>query len=404
MHNKRALFFIFITILIDCIGLSIIVPTLPYLIKELSGLNTSEAASYGGWLNFSYAIMLFIFSPVLGGLSDRYGRRPVLLLSLFGLGIDYVFLSFAPTITLLFVGRIIAGVCGASFTTATAYIADVSDDTNRAKNFGLIGAAFGIGFIIGPFIGSVFGQMGTKVPFMAAAVLSFLNFLFGYFALPESLKPENRRAFDIFRANPFGVFRQLGKHKAFLSLIVALFFLNLAGQAMPSIWAFFCVERFNWSQASIGYSLTFVGITVAAVQGGLIGVITRKLGLRNSIFVGLSCYLIGFLLFAFANQPWMMYAFMIPYAFGGLSVPNIQSYLTSRVGANEQGELQGGITGLTGISMVLGPLVMTGSFTHFTKTPEQLYFPGAPFLIGGVLTLISLIISYFVFRRNSDNG
>lgn len=399
MNSKRSLFFIFLTILIDCLGLGIIVPTLPFLIQELSGQNTSMAATYGGWLNFSYAVMSFIFAPVLGGLSDRYGRRPVLLTALFGLGVDYLFLSFAPNITWLFIGRIISGICGASFTTASAYIADVSDDSNRAKNFGLIGAAFGIGFIFGPFIGAIFGAMGTKVPFMAAAGLSLLNFIFGLFALPESLKMENRRPFDIKRANPFGSLKQLGKHKSFLSLIFVLFLLSLAGQAMPSIWNFFCVEKFKWDQRWIGYSLTFVGIAVSIVQGGLIGVITRKIGVKRSIFFGLAFYAIGFFLFAMANQPWMMFAFMIPYALGGISGPNIQSTLTAQVKASEQGELQGGITGLGSFATILGPLVMTSSFTYFTREPDKLYFPGIPFLIGGVLTLVSVVMSYYALKK-----
>lgn len=397
--TKRSLLFIFLTILIDCIGIGIIIPTLPMLIQELSGASVSAAASYGGWLNFSYAIMSFLFSPVLGGLSDRYGRRPILLISLLGLGLDYIFLAFAPTIFWLFIGRIIAGVCGASFTTASAYIADVSTNENKARNFGMIGAAFGLGFIIGPVLGWLFGSLGTRVPFMAAAGLSLINFVFGYFVLPESLAKDHRRTFDWKRANPFGFFKHLSKHKTVLNLIVVLFILNIAGQAMPSIWSFFCIERFGWDEKLIGLSLTFVGITIATVQGGLIGMITKKIGVKRSIFIGLGFYMLGFFLFSLASRSWMMFAFMIPYALGGISVPNIQSILSSQVPANEQGELQGGLTGLISLTAVIGPILMTTFFTLFTQNPDSLYFPGISFFIGGILCLFSFMLSYSVLKK-----
>jgi len=396
---KKSMFFIFLTILIDCLGIGIIIPTLPALIQSLSGETNSMSATYGGWLNFSYALMAFVFSPVLGGLSDRFGRRPILLISLLGLGLDYIFLALAPSIFWLFVGRIIAGVCGASFTTASAYIADISTNENRAKNFGMIGAAFGLGFIIGPILGSLFGSFGTRVPFMAAAGFSLLNFIFGYFILPESLSKDHRRKFSWKRANPFGSLKQLAKHKTVISLILILFILNLAGQAMPSIWTFFCIERFSWDEKMIGLSLGFVGVCVSIVQGGLIGFATKKIGVKRSIFFGLACYVLGFFLFALANQSWMMFVFMIPYALGGFAVPNIQSILTTRVEANEQGELQGGLTSLVSVTAVLGPLLMTSTFTFFTKNPENLYFPGISFLIGGVLSLVSLVISYYALKK-----
>ncbi|PBQ30875.1 tetracycline resistance MFS efflux pump [Sphingobacteriaceae bacterium] len=397
--TQKPILFIFLTILIDCIGIGIIIPTLPALIQSLSGADISTAASYGGWLNFSYAIMSFIFSPVLGGLSDRYGRRPILLLSLLGLGLDYVFLAFAPTIFWLFIGRIIAGVCGASFTTASAYIADVSTNENRAKNFGMIGAAFGLGFIIGPLLGSLFGSIDTRAPFIAAAGFSLLNFLFGYFILPESLDKDHRRAFSWKRANPFESLYRLTKHKVIFNLIIILFLVNIAGQAMPSIWTFFCIERFNWNEKMIGLSLAFVGVTVSIVQGGLIGVATKTLGVKRSIFVGLGFIMLGFFLFSIANQSWMMFAFMIPYALGGIATPNIQSILSARVPANEQGELQGGITSLISLTSIIGPLVMSMSFTYFTRKNGPVYFPGISFFIGGVLSLISLILSYNTLKK-----
>jgi DHA1 family tetracycline resistance protein-like MFS transporter len=399
MKRNNPIFFIFLTILIDCIGLGIIIPTLPALIQGLSGGSNSMAASYGGWLSFSYAIMAFIFSPVLGGLSDQYGRRPILLLSLLGLGLDYIFLAFAPNMFWLFIGRIISGLCGASFTTASAYIADVSTHENRPKNFGMIGAAFGLGFIVGPLLGSIFGSFGTRVPFIAAAGFSLLNFLFGYFILPESLDAEHRRAFSWQRANPLGSLRQLRRHQNIFSLVIVMFIINLAGQAMPTIWTFFCIERFGWSEKMIGLSLAFVGIAISIVQGGLIGFVTKKIGIKRSIFFGLGCYVLGYFLFAIANQSWMMFAFMIPYALGGLSIPNIQSILSANVPANEQGELQGGLTSLVSVTAVIGPLIMSASFTFFTKSPETLYFPGISFLIGGILTFISWVICYSALKK-----
>ena len=397
--TKKSLLFIFLTILIDCLGIGIIIPTLPELIQSLSHENISKAASYGGWLNFSYAIMAFIFSPVLGGLSDRYGRRPILLISLLGLGLDYIFLAFAPTMFWLFVGRLIAGVCGASFTTASAYIADVSKPEEKAKNFGMIGAAFGLGFIIGPILGSLFGNLGTRVPFMAAAGFSLLNFLFGYFILPESLDNDHRRVFDWKRANPIGFVKQLGKHKSIINLLLVLFILNVAGQVMPSVWTFFCIEKFSWTKNMIGFSLAFVGITIAIVQGGLIGLATKMLGVKKSIFIGLGFYVLGLFLFSMANQSWMMFAFMIPYALGGISMPNVQSILSSQVPANEQGELQGGITSMIAVTSIIGPVLMTSCFTYFTKDPDNLYFPGISFFVAGVLALISLVISYFGLKK-----
>lgn len=398
-QNKNAMLFIFLTILIDCIGLGIIIPVLPELIKQITNGNISEAASIGGWLSFAYAIMSFLFSPVLGGLSDRFGRRPIILISLLGLGIDYIFCAMAPTLGWLFVGRILAGVCGASFTTASAYIADVSNDENRAKNFGMIGAAFGVGFIIGPLLGSLFGTFGTRAPFYAAATLSLVNFIYGYFVLPESLSKEKYRKFDWKRANPLGSLMQLSKQKVVINLILVMFILELASQAMPNVWSFFCIERFNWDEKQIGISLAVVGIAIAIVQGGLIGWAKNKFGEKKSLFAGLLFNTIGFILFSIANQTWMMYAFLIPFALGGFAIPNIQSIITQKVPSNEQGELQGGLTSLISITAILGPLIMSNSFAYFTAPENNIYFPGIAFFIGAVLSIIGLIFSYFTLKN-----
>ncbi len=258
--RKAAIGFIFITLLLDVTGLGIIIPVVPKLIEELTGAGISRASEYGGWLTFTFAIMQFLFSPVLGGLSDQYGRRPVLLVALLGFAMDYLFLAFAPTLAWLFVGRAIAGITGASFTTATAYIADISNDENRAQNFGMIGAAFGLGFIIGPVIGGLLGSLGARIPFIVAAALTFLNFCYGYFVLPESLDQAHRRKFEWSRANPIGSLKQLRKYPALGGLVISFILIYLASHAVQTNWSFFTIEKFGWSEKMIGISLGVVGV------------------------------------------------------------------------------------------------------------------------------------------------
>lgn len=392
-NQNHALTFIFITLLIDVIGIGIIIPVLPQLIQQLTGGNLSEAARYGGLLMFAYASMQFLFSPILGGLSDQYGRRPVLLASLFGFGIDYLFLGFAPTIFWLFIGRLIAGITGASFTTAGAYIADVSTPEKRAQNFGLIGMAFGVGFIIGPVVGGILGHYGPRVPFFVSAGLTLLNCIYGYFVLPESLKTENRRQFDWKRANPAGSLRQLQKYPAVMGLVASLFFIYVAGHATQGIWSYYVMEKFGWNQDMVGYSLGFVGLMVAIVQGGLTRILIPKLGEERAVFVGLGFYVIGFVLFAFASQGWMMYAFMIPYSLGGLAGPSLQAIISKQVPPNEQGELQGALMSLVSITSIIGPIMMTNLFAYFTSPNAPFQFPGASFIAGAAFTLLSLILA-----------
>lgn len=401
-NTKNPIIFVFLTVLIDCIGIGIIFPVAATIITEVSNVSVNEATTYSGWMMTSYALMQFIFSPFLGGISDKYGRRPVLLLALLGLGIDYIFLSFANTLVLLFIGRIIAGVCGGSFTTAFAYIADVSAPEKRAQNFGMMGAAFGFGFIIGPIIGGIASGFGSRVPFMVAASLSLLNFIFGYFILPESLKPENRRAFDIKRANPLGAFIQLRKSKNIRMLIVGMFLLYLAGQVMPAIWPFYTKFLFHWTDTEIGYSLAFVGVMVAIVQGGLIKQSQKWFGAQKAVIVGLCIYFVGLSLFALANESWMMYAFTFVYALGGIAPPTIQGIISGRVPANEQGELQGMMTALTSVSTILSPLLMTNLFYTFTKEKAPMYFPGVSFAAAALLVLLaSMIIFKELKKRNA---
>lgn len=391
--RQAAIGFIFVTILIDTIGFGIIIPVLPNLIIGLTHGTTSEAARIGGWLIFAFAIVQFLCAPVLGGLSDRYGRRPILLGSLFGFGLDYIFLALAPTLSWLFLGRIIAGALGASFTTAAAYIADISPPEKRGQNFGMMGAAFGLGFIIGPAIGGLLGAYGPRVPFLAAATLSLLNWLYGYFVLPESLKTENRRAFDWKRANPAGSLLNLKRYPVVLGLVASLMLIYIAAHAIQSNWSYYTMEKFNWGPAMIGISLAVVGLLIAIVQGGLIRVIIPAWGQKNSLYAGLAFYSMGFFLLALATESWMMFAFLIPYCLGGIAGPALQGIISGQVPPNEQGELQGALTSLMSVTSIIGPLLMTQLFAAFTGASNPYYFPGAPLVMGGILTLISLLMA-----------
>ncbi len=391
---NAALGFIFVTLLIDVIGLGIIIPVMPRLITELTGDSLGEAARDGGWLMFIYAFFQFICAPVIGGLSDKFGRRPVLLASLFGFTIDYLFLTFAPTLFWLYVGRIVAGILGASFTTAAAYIADISTPEKRSQNFGLIGAAFGAGFIIGPVIGGLLGQYGSRMPFMVAAGLSFINFLYGYFVLPESLKPENRRPFDIRRANPVGALLHLKRYPVIAGLVFSLILLYLSAHAVQGSWSYFVMEKFRWQEREIGISLGAFGILSMIVQGGLIRVIIPKLGNERSIYTGLMLNCIGFTLFAFAQQSWQLYIYMVPYILGGIAGPAIQGVISTQVKLNEQGELQGALTSLASATSIIGPPLMTNVFSFFTSSSARPYFPGAPMLLAALFSLTGAILAW----------
>jgi DHA1 family tetracycline resistance protein-like MFS transporter len=380
--------------LIDFIGFGIIIPVMPKLISTLIHGSLSQAAVYGGWMLFAYAGMQFIFAPVIGGLSDRYGRRRVLLGSLFGFGVDYLFLAFAPTVGWLFVGRVVAGITGASFTTASAYIADISPPEKRAQNFGMMGAAFGLGFIIGPALGGQLAVWGLRVPFIASAILTFLNWMYGYFVLPESLPVEMRRAFDWKRANPVGSLKRLGRYPALAGLIFSLVLIYIAVWCVQGTWTYYNMQKFHWNEQWVGYSLAFIGLVITIVQAGLIRVIIPKLGQQRSLYIGLLMYSAGMLLFGLATQGWMMFAFSIVYCLGGISGPSLQGIISSHVPANEQGELQGALTSLMSVTSIVGPLFMTNLFAYFTKAGAPVYFPGAPFIAGSALVLVSAILAY----------
>jgi len=400
--RKPALGFIFITLLIDVTGWGIIIPVVPGLIMEVAGGTVSDASNYGGWLIAAYAVMQFVCAPIMGALSDRYGRRPVLLASLFGFGIDYIFTAFAPTLSWLFLGRIIAGMMGASFTTAGAYIADISPPEKRAQNFGIIGVAFGLGFIIGPVIGGLLGGLGVRIPFLVTAGLTLLNWLYGYFILPESLLPENRRKFEWSRANPFGTLKSLFRYPVIGGLFASLALLYVAAHAIQSNWSYYTIEKFEWNETMIGISLGVVGMMYVIVQGWLIRILIPKLGLQRSVYAGLALYAAGFLLFALATEGWMMYAFTIVYGLGAIAGPALQGIMSNEIPPTEQGELQGGFTSLMSITSIIGPLLMNSLlFSWFTGPETSVYLPGAPMLCGALLTIISAVLARKSLKRTT---
>jgi DHA1 family tetracycline resistance protein-like MFS transporter len=401
VNRQAALGFIFVTVLVDVIGWGLIIPVMPDLVAGMKHIPVNQASKDGGWLLFVYALMQFICAPILGNLSDKYGRRPVLLFSLFGFGIDYLFLGFAPSFGWLFVGRTVAGITGASFSTASAYIADISNSENRAKNFGMIGAAFGLGFIIGPAIGGLLSGFGLRAPFYAAAILTLLNWLYGYFILPESLPKEHRRPFDWKRANPLGSLLHLKKYPAIGGLIFSITLVYLGAHAVQSNWNYFTIYRFKWSPKMVGLSLAMVGLLIAAVQAGLVRIIVPKLGNQRSIYLGLALYSLGMFLFAFATQSWMMFAFLIPYCLGGIAGPTLQAIMSGAVPTNEQGELQGALTSLMSATSILGPPLMTNLFAYFTGPDAPFLFPGASFLLGGLLMLGSTILAVKTLKKGN---
>lgn len=392
-HRAPATIFILITVLLDMIGVGLIIPVLPKLVEEFVGGGPSEASAELGWLFASYALMLFLCAPALGALSDRFGRRPVILVALLGMAFDYVLTALAPTLWLLFVGRVVAGACGSNFTTATAYIADVSEPEKRAQAFGLIGAAFGIGFIVGPALGGLLGQFGPRVPFWVAAALTGLNFIYGAFVLPESLPKAERRPFAPAAANPFRALFRLTRFPSVLGMAAAFFFLQLGAQMLQTNWVLFTEYRFAWTERDIGLSLAMVGVVFGLVQGGLTRVAIPKLGERRCIFLGIAASAGALVWFALASRSWMMYAAMLPYAMIGITGPAVQAIMSRQVQANEQGELQGTLTSLMSVTAVIGPLLSAYVFAWFTRPGAAATVPGSAFLMGAGFMLIALFFA-----------
>ena len=397
-NPRLALIFILVTVFIDLLGYGIILPVLPGLLEELTAERASSAAAYGGFLLASYALMQFVFSPIIGNLSDRFGRRPVLLASLFGLTVDYLIMGFAGTIVWLFIGRIVAGIMGAAVSTATAYIADISSKEERAQNFGLVGAAFGAGLLVGPAIGGQLGEFGTRWPFFLAAGLAFVNLIFGLFVLPESLGMRKRRRFNAKRANPLGTVLAMREFPFVLSFLGVLFFFSLAVQFFQSTWSFFTIERFQWTYAQTGYALTAFGLMFAIVQGALIRPAIKTLKETWTVVIGLVFAAFGFFGMAFIDTVVGLYIFMIPGALSGLVVPGLNGLMSNRVADNAQGELQGGVNAVNSLTMIVGPLVATQLFTRFTANADAAtYFPGVAFFGAG----ISIVVGVFIFFQAS---
>ena len=388
--RRNAAMFVLITVVLDSMGIGIIMPVMPDLLQELSGLTIGEAALWGGYLSFTYALMQFVFSPVLGGLSDRYGRRPVLLISLAFMSVDYLIMALAPTLAILFLGRVLAGISGATYATATAYIADVTPKEGRAKAFGLVGAGFGIGFILGPVVGGLMGEIGTRAPFYAAAALALANFVYGWFVLPESLPSSRRRPFEWRRANPFGALAQLARVPMVAWLVGAMFLYSLAHYVFPAVWSFYAKAAFLWTNAEIGLSLAAVGVGFAVVQGGLIGLILKRFGEVRTVVLGLGLNTVGMVGLAFATQGWMAYALMPVTALGAIVTPAQTGLMANRVPDDSQGELQGALSSVQAVCSVISPLVMTQVFGAFTSD-EGAFFPGAPFLLAAAIMVLAFV-------------
>lgn len=384
--------FIFATIFLDALGLGIIIPILPDLIRRFS-TDQEFVSQYFGYFISVYALMQFVASPVLGSLSDRYGRRPVLLTSLLGAGLDYIVMAYAPSLLILFIGRIIAGLTGASYTVATAYMADISDDQTRSKNFGMIGAGFGLGFIVGPVLGGLIGQWGPHAAFLLAAGLNLANFFFGLFVLPESLTAENRRMIDFKKLNPFKSLAKVLAPSPILALVWVYVLIFLASHVHMSIWTLYAQYKFGWSTFEVGISLSVVGLSIAVVQGGLTGVITRKIGEVHALWMGLVVFVLACIGYAFATTGWMVYAIMLPSAIGGVANPALMSLLTRQVPPNEQGEFQGSLNSLGSITAIIGPILYTDLFAYFTGPKAPFLFPGAAYLGAGVIGCLSLLLS-----------
>jgi DHA1 family tetracycline resistance protein-like MFS transporter len=391
-NKKLALTTIFITVLLDSIGFGIILPVLPQLIMTVTGESLADAAIYGGWLLFLYALAQFFSAPLMGGLSDRFGRRPVLLCSLLAFGLNYLLMGWAPSLGWLVLGRVIAGCASSTYAIANAAIADLYEPAERAKNFALMGAAFGGGFVLGPVLGGILGEFGPRVPFYATAWLALANVLFGFVALPESLAVENRRRLSWRRSNPLGVFAHLRLYKGFLGLVTAYFFFLVAHMSLPAVWSYFAIAQFGWSEREIGFSLGFVGVMMMLAQAFLIRWVIDSYGPVITAYLALVCATVSFLGYAFITQAWMVYVFLLVGAAQGFLGPAVQGFMSARIPANAQGELQGALGSVSSLAAIVSPPLMTQLFGYFTGDSTPLYFPGASYLLAALLCVFSLVL------------
>ena len=397
--GRNAFYFVLVTVLIDMIGFGMIIPVIPFLLADITQLPVEEVTPYGGLLTAIYGGMNFLAGPTLGSLSDRYGRRPVLLLSLATLAVDFVIMGLAHSLWLLILGRVLSGISAATFSTANAYIADVTEPAERGKAFGMVGAAFGVGFIIGPVLGGLLGEISPRAPFFAAAALATLNVLYGLFVLPESLPKENRRRFDWKRANPLGAFRQFSRLPRIVWLLAAFAMLIFAQWVYPSTWSYHGEVRYGWESGQIGLSLGLVGLGAAIVQGGLIGPVSKRFGDTRAVFIGIGFSMLGYLAYAAAVYPWMVYAIIPISALGGFVNPGLQSIMSREVTKDTQGELQGATSSLQSLTQILSVLVMTNVFYAFTGANAPVAFAGAAFILSFIVAGLALIPLSVGFRR-----
>lgn len=392
---RLPLIFVLSTVMIDAMGIGLIMPIMPNLLVEVQGGSLADAAIWGGILSTAFAVMQFLFSPVLGSLSDAYGRRPVLLISLFIMALDYLVMALAGSLWLLLIGRLVGGITAATHATAGAYIADISKPAEKAANFGLLGAAFGVGFVLGPLIGGLLGEMGTRAPFYAAAVLAGLNFALGWFVMRETVTDDTRRAFDWRRANPFGAFRAMASIPGIKGLLWVYFLYSVAIYVYPAIWSYFTAEQFGWQPQMIGVSLAIYGVSMALVQGWLLRHVVRWVGERRTVIWGQVFDFVAFGILAVITSGNLALALIPISALGALVQPALQGLMSRAVADNQQGELQGVMTAVHALSMVVSPLMMTAVFAQFSDRDTAYYLPGAPF----VLALILMIIGCLVFLR-----
>ncbi len=394
-----ALGFIFVTVFLDVLGIGLIIPVLPKLVESFQAGDVSAASHTVGVLAALYSLMQFVFAPVLGNLSDRFGRRPVILGSLFGAGLDYLLLAWAPTLGWLYLGRIIAGITGANFTAASAYIADISPPEKRGANFGLIGAAFGLGFIAGPALGGMLGQANLRLPFLVAAGLTLLNWLYGLLILPESLKPERRRRFVWSRAHPLGSFLALRAYPLVVGLAGTFFLLHTAHQMLHTTWVLYTGYRYGWTPREVGISLAVVGVMAVVVQGGLARRLIPALGERRALLVGLGISVLAMTGYGLAPNGTVVYAILVFGAFGGLAGPAAQGLVSRAVGANEQGAVQGALSSLASVAGIVGPPLGAGVFGYFIGPPAPVHVPGAAFFLAASLMALALGRAGLTLRR-----
>ena len=399
MHKRHALTFVSITVFLDTVGFGVIVPVLPQFLVLIGNVNLSDASALSGYLIFSYAVTNFMFAPMLGNLSDAYGRKPLLVTSLFVYGGAYLLSGFATALWMLFLGRLLTGITSATYAIANALIADVSTAEDKAQNFGLLGVAFGLGFIVGPALGGIIGAWDLRAPFFIASGLALINTLYGLIFFRETLAPENRRPFELKRASPWGALTQLSKYPLLIGLVIAVFLNNIGHHIWPSNWNFYTIETFAWTPLDVGLSMAFVGVMSVIVQGGLLRIVIPKFGPVRCAYFGITATIVAFVGVATAGSSAALFFWCGMSSLGGLAAPSVNSILSNQVAVDSQGELQGIMASVSSVAMIVGPLLLTQTFTYFTTDSAPLYLPGSAFWVAAILTSAALIIFFQQIRR-----